>query len=67
MEQSSLSAHLTFLQSPVSAVSGEVFALPVVVAIDDQNGALIGTDYSSVTLTISGGPGNTSTVLTSRQ
>ena len=57
--------NLALLQPPASAVSGCAFNSPPMVAVEDQNGNVITTDDSVVTLTVSSGPGNTSTVLTS--
>jgi hypothetical protein len=58
------STQLAFLQSPTYAVSGTSFG-PVVVAVEDQNGDVISTDDSVVTLNMTGGPGDISTIMTS--
>ncbi len=60
------SAQIAFLQLPVNALSATAFNLPAVVAVEDQNGDVIATDNSQVTLTLTGGPGNTSTVMTAQ-
>ena len=60
------SVDLVFLQSPVGAVCGSEFSPPTIVAVEDQNGNVITTDNSQVTLTLAGGPGNSSTVLTTQ-
>jgi hypothetical protein len=57
---------LVFLQSPGDTVSGTDFDPGGLVAIEDQAGDVVTTDSSQVTLTVTGGPGNTSTVLTSQ-
>jgi hypothetical protein len=58
--------HLAFLQAPAKAVAGDSITPIAVVAIEDQVGNVITTDNSQVTLTLTGGPGNTSTVLNSQ-
>ncbi len=60
------SVHLDFLQSSSSVVAGASINPVAVVAVEDQNGNVITTDDSQVTLTLTGGPGNASTVLTSQ-
>ncbi|MGO8747774.1 MAG: beta strand repeat-containing protein [Thermoguttaceae bacterium] len=57
---------LAFLQATASAIAGGAVDPVAIVAIEDQNGDVISTDNSQVTLTLTGGPGNTNTVLTNQ-
>jgi hypothetical protein len=49
-------AQLVYTQQPTSAVAGHTIAPAVVVAIEDQFGNIIPSDYASVTIAVNTGP-----------
>ncbi len=57
--------HLVFIQQPASALSGANFSTPIEVEIEDPDGNIVDSN-STVTLSLSSGPGNLSGTLTAQ-